>query len=55
MPAAGEQARGGASGYRTLRLKDGRYLRLSIVRTPGPRGGHTLAAVRRRKGANSGR
>lgn len=46
MPAASEDARGGAVKYRTIRVGRGRkrrYLRVAIVRKRGPHGGTTVA------------
>lgn len=43
MPEAEITRRGGAVRYRTIRLPDGRYIRVAIVRRKGPRGGHTVA------------
>lgn len=52
MPAAAEQARGGAIRYRTIRVGTGRKrrtLRVAIVPKAGPRGGHTIAGTPRGK------
>jgi hypothetical protein len=50
MPAKEIARRGGAKRIRTLRLKDGRYVHVYVVRTKGPRGGRTVAGeVKRRK------
>lgn len=55
MPQAAELARGGAIKHRTLALRNGRFLKLSIVRNAGPRGGHTLPGpLRTRKARNHG-
>ena len=43
MPEAEIKKRGGALRWRTVRLKDGRYIRVAIVRRAGQRGGHTVA------------
>ncbi len=43
MPEAQIAARGGAKKWRTIRLKDGRTIKVAIVRKAGPRGGHTIA------------
>ena len=43
MPEAEIRERGGAVRWRTVRLKDGRTIRVAIVRKAGPRGGHTAA------------
>lgn len=49
---AGERAqkekiaeRGGALRYRTLKLKDGRFLHLAVTRESGPEGGRTVATT----------
>jgi len=52
MPAAREAARGGAVRYRTVRLANGKYVRVAVVRKRGPRGGRTVAGpVHERQGA----
>lgn len=43
MPEAQIKARGGAKRWRTIRLSNGKYIRVAIVRNAGPRGGHTVA------------
>lgn len=43
MPEKEIKARGGAKYWRTVKLKDGRTLKVAIVRKAGPRGGHTVA------------
>lgn len=43
MPEEEIAARGGAKRWRTVRLADGRTIRIAIVRKAGPRGGHTVA------------
>lgn len=43
MPKSKEIARGGAKKYRTIKLPNGRYIRIAIVPKAGPRGGHTVA------------
>lgn len=43
MPEKEIAARGGAKRWRTVKLPDGRMLRVAIVRKPGPRGGQTVA------------
>lgn len=35
--------RGGAKRWRTVRLPDGKYVKVAIVKKAGPRGGHTVA------------
>lgn len=48
MPEAEIKARGGAKKWRTVRLKDGRTIRVAIVKKAGPRGGHTVAGTVRK-------
>lgn len=43
MPEKEIKARGGAKYWRTVKLKDGRTLKIAIVRRKGPRGGTTVA------------
>lgn len=43
MPEAEIAARGGVRRWRTIRLSDGRTMRIGIVRKRGPRGGVTVA------------
>lgn len=43
MPEAAIAKRGGAVRWRTVKLKDGRTIKVAIVRKAGPRGGHTIA------------
>lgn len=43
MPKAEEVARGGVKRYRTIKLPNGKYVHIAIVRKAGPRGGHTVA------------
>lgn len=43
MPEAEIKARGGAKRWRTVKLPDGRTVRVAIVKKAGPRGGHTVA------------
>ncbi len=43
MPKAEEIARGGVVRYRTVRLRNGKYVRVAVVRKRGPRGGRTVA------------
>lgn len=51
MPEREIAARGGAVKWRTVRLKNGKYVRVAIVKKAGPRGGHTVAGdVKKRKG-----
>lgn len=51
MPAAEISRRGGAVRVRRVRLGDGRYMNVYVVRKAGPRGGHTVAGEpQKRKG-----
>jgi hypothetical protein len=51
MPDTEIKKRGGAMRYRTVKLKDGRYIRIAVVPKAGKRGGHTVAgAVHKGKG-----
>lgn len=43
MPEAEIAARGGAKRWRTIRLKNGKFLRVAVVPKAGPKGGHTVA------------
>jgi hypothetical protein len=43
MPEAEIARRGGAIRYRTIKLADGRTLKVAVVRRKGPRGGKTVA------------
>lgn len=43
MPEKEIAARGGAKRWRTIRRPDGSYIKVAIVKKPGPRGGHTVA------------
>jgi hypothetical protein len=43
MPEAEIRKRGGAIRYRTIKTKDGRTLKVAVVRKKGPRGGRTVA------------
>lgn len=50
MPEQKISERGGAKRWRTVKLPDGRYVRVAIVKKAGPRGGHTVAGpVRKTK------
>lgn len=52
MPEAQIKARGGAKRWRRIKLKDGRYINVAIVKKAGPRGGHTVAGeVHKKKGS----
>lgn len=42
MPEEDISRRGGAKRWRTIKLADGRTLRVAIVRKVGPKGGHTV-------------
>lgn len=51
MPEKQIAARGGALRWRTVRLKNGSYVRVAVVRKAGPRGGRTVAGdVHTKKG-----
>lgn len=43
MPEAEIARRGGAVRYRTVKLANGKYVRVAVVRRAGKRGGHTVA------------
>lgn len=45
MPEAQISARGGAKRWRTVRLANGKVIRVAIVPKAGPRGGHTVAGA----------
>lgn len=47
MPEAEIKARGGAKKWRTVKLPDGRTVKVAIVKKAGPRGGHTVAGSAR--------
>lgn len=49
MPEAEIKARGGAKRWRTVKLPDGRTVKVAIVKKAGPRGGHTVAGPVRGK------
>lgn len=49
MPEAEIKARGGAKRWRTVKLPDGRTIRVAVVKKAGPRGGHTVAGPVRGK------
>ena len=42
MPEQEIRKRGGAKKWRTVKLPDGRYVKVAIVKKAGPRGGHTV-------------
>ncbi len=51
MPKSLERAvkrRGGVKRIRTIKLKNGRYIRVFVVKKKGPRGGHTIGMVKKR-------
>lgn len=51
MPEREIAQRGGAIRWRTVKLKDGKTIRVAIVRRKGPRGGRTVAGpVHAKKG-----
>ena len=43
MPEREITARGGAKRWRTVKLPNGRYVKVAVVPKAGPRGGHTIA------------
>jgi hypothetical protein len=43
MPEEEIKKRGGAKRWRRIKLPDGRYVNVAIVRRKGPRGGSTVA------------
>lgn len=43
MPEAEIRKRGGAIRWRTVRLRNGKYIRVAIVRKRGKHGGTTIA------------
>jgi hypothetical protein len=43
MPEKQIAARGGAVRWRTVKLKNGKTIRVAVVRKAGSRGGHTVA------------
>lgn len=43
MPEREIKARGGAVRWRTVKLPNGKYIRVAIVRKRGKRGGQTIA------------
>lgn len=55
MPESQIKARGGAVRWRTVKLKDGRTIRVAIVRKAGPRGGHTIAGPPHNKKKKAGK
>ena len=51
MPEAKIAERGGAVRWRTVKLPDGRTVRVAVVRRKGPRGGRTVASEPEPKGS----
>ena len=45
MPEREISKRGGALRWRTVKFKDGRTVRIAVVKRAGPRGGHTVAST----------
>lgn len=43
MPEKEIRERGGALRWRTVKLPNGKTVRVAVVRRAGPRGGHTVA------------
>lgn len=43
MPEAEIARRGGAKRWRTIKLPNGKSIKVAVVRKAGPRGGHTVA------------
>lgn len=43
MPEREIAARGGAVKWRTVKLKNGKTIRVAVVKKAGSRGGHTVA------------
>jgi len=43
MPEQEIASRGGAVRWRTVKLKNGKTIRVAVVRKAGKRGGHTVA------------
>lgn len=50
MPEKEIVERGGAIRWRTVRLGNGKYVRVAIVKRKGPRGGSTVAGPVHTKG-----
>jgi hypothetical protein len=44
MPEREITARGGALRWRTVKLPNGKIVKVAVVRKAGPRGGHTIAS-----------
>jgi hypothetical protein len=44
------QDRRHVTGFRRIRLSNGRYLQVALLDKPGPRGGHTVGYIRTGKG-----
>jgi hypothetical protein len=50
MPESEIKARGGAKRWRTVKLPNGKTVKVAIVKKAGPRGGHTVAGPVHGKG-----
>lgn len=55
MPEPEIAARGGAVRWRTVKLKNGKHVRVAIVRKAGPRGGRTVAGPVRKDKKKDGK
>ena len=55
MPEREIESRGGAVKWRTVRLKNGKYVKVAVVRKAGPHGGHTVAGPVKNKKQPSGK
>jgi hypothetical protein len=55
MPEEEIASRGGAKKWRTVKLSDGRTVRVAVVRKAGPRDGHTVAGPIRKDGKKGGK
>lgn len=53
MPEAQIASRGGAKRWRTIKLPNGKYIKVAVVKKAGPRGGHTVAGPVHKKKASS--
>ena len=49
MPEAEIKKRGGAVRWRTIKLPNGKFKRIAIVRKPGPHGGRSVAGETHKK------
>ena len=54
MPEQEIAERGGAVRWRTVKLPDGKTVRVAVVRRKGPRGGRTVAGRPREEGSQGG-